>query len=135
MAPEPMGDGQELRRPIAGWAVHLFTASGVVISLLAFDALLREQWHEVLRWLLLALAIDGVDGTLARAVNIRLSVPRIDGAALDLIVDYLNYVLIPALLMWRAGLLPEGFELALCGLILVSSLYVFTRRDMKTDDG
>lgn len=122
-------------RPLFGWLVHLFTATGVVISLLAIDALLQEQWREALLWLLLALGIDGVDGTLARAVRIKEAVPRIDGDALDLIVDYLNYVLIPALLMWWAGLLPRGFELPLSALILLSSLYVFTRRDMKTDDG
>lgn len=118
-----------------GWLVHLFTASGVVISLVAIDALVRQQWREVLLWLLLALAIDGLDGTLARAVRIKEAVPRIDGDALDLIVDYLNYVLIPTLLMWWAGLLPAGFELSLSALVLLSSLYIFTRHDMKTDDG
>lgn len=122
-------------RPLLGWLVHLFTASGVVISLLAIDALLREQWREALLWLLLALFIDGIDGTFARAVRIKEAVPRIDGDALDLIVDYLNYVLLPTLLMWWAGLLPQGFELPLAALILLSSLYVFTRRDMKTNDG
>lgn len=130
-----MEDHDAERRPVAGWAVHTFTASGVIISLLAIDALVREQWREALLWLLLALAIDGIDGTLARAVRIKQAVPRIDGDALDLIVDYLNYVLIPTLLMWWAGLLPAGFELPLSALILLSSLYIFTRRDMKTDDG
>ena len=127
-------DGRPVK-PALGWAVHLFTASGVIISLLAIDALLRHKWREVLLWLLLALVIDGVDGTLARAVRIKESVPRIDGEALDLIVDYLNYVFIPTLLMWRGGLFPDSIELPLSAMILLSSLYVFVRRDMKTDDG
>lgn len=135
MHPHSKKAGSGAVGPLLGWLVHLFTASGVVISLLAIDALLRQQWREALLWLLLALAIDGIDGTLARAVRIKEAVPRIDGDALDLIVDYLNYVLIPTLLMWWAGLLPPGFELPLSALILLSSLYIFTRRDMKTEDG
>ena len=120
---------------LPGWAVHLLTASGAVLALLALAAIDRQSWREALLWLLLALVIDGVDGSLARAARVTERVPRIDGAALDLIIDYLNYVLVPTLFMWRADLLPEGFELALASLILLSSLYVFVRRDMKTEDG
>lgn len=117
------------------WGVHLLTSAGAILALLAIDALWRDAWHETLFWLFLALAIDGVDGTLARKLRVSERVPRIDGAALDLIVDYLNYVLVPTLLIWRADLVPENLAMPICALILISSLYVFVRRDMKTDDG
>lgn len=117
------------------WGVHLLTSLGAILALLAIDALWRDAWHETLFWLFLALAIDGVDGTLARKLRVSERVPRIDGAALDLIVDYLNYVLVPTLLIWRANLVPANLALPICALILISSLYVFVRRDMKTDDG
>jgi phosphatidylcholine synthase len=131
-----MTDGSGRRRwGAAAWAVHLFTASGVVLALLGIAAVERGDWREALFWMLIALVVDGVDGTLARAVRIGERLPRIDGAALDLIIDYLNYVLIPALLILRAEMLPPAIAFPLAAAILVSSLYVFARRDMKTDDG
>lgn len=84
-------------------------------------------------WLFAALVVDGVDGTLARAARVKEVTPRIDGEALDLVIDYLNYVFVPTLFMWEADLLPS--PLLLAALILISSLYIFARRDMKTDDG
>lgn len=120
--------------PVLAWLVHLFTASGAVLALFALAAIEDENWRLALLWLLAALAIDGVDGTLARRAEVKLRVPRIDGAALDLVVDYLNYVFVPALFIWRAGLVPPDFAPALAAAILLSSLYVFARADMKTED-
>jgi|SRR5688572_20697514 len=121
--------------PIAAWAIHALTASGLVFALLAIEAVGRGDWRVALLWLLAALVVDGIDGTLARAARVDERLPRIDGAALDLIVDYLTYVFVPALLIWRAQMLPHEIALPLVASILVSSLYVFARRDMKTDDG
>ncbi len=117
------------------WLVHLFTASGVVWSLLALLAVIGERWTEALLWLLLALIVDGVDGTLARAARVKEQAPRIDGDVLDLVIDFLGYVFVPTVFMWRAGMLPEPLFVPLAALILISSLYVFARRDMKTPDG
>lgn len=116
------------------WAVHMFTAMGAVLALLALTAVIAEQWRLALLWLFLALAVDGIDGTLARLVRVKERLPRIDGSVLDLIIDYLNYVFIPALLIWRAHLVPEWAAPWLAAAILLSSLYVFARRDMKTED-
>ena len=117
------------------WAVHAFTASGVVLAFLALLAVDRQAWAEALLWLFAALVVDGVDGTFARAVHVRERLPRIDGDALDLVIDYLTYVFIPALFIWRGGYLPQAWALSLVAGILVSSLYTFARRDMKTEDG
>lgn len=124
----------EINRLLA-WGVHLFTAMGLVLALLALEAIDQQRWTAAMLWLLVALVIDGIDGTLARAANVSEVLPRIDGEALDLIIDYLNYVLVPVMLMWRSGALPAGWELPLSALILLSSVYVFVRRDMKTQDG
>ncbi|GGC13248.1 phosphatidylcholine synthase [Novosphingobium endophyticum] len=123
------------RRILAAWAVHLLTASGALWALLALNALWHDDWREVLFWLFIALVVDAVDGTLARAMQVSDYAPRVDGASLDLVVDYLNYVLVPAMLIWQSQLLPESVALPLSALILISSLYVFVRRDMKTTDG
>ena len=118
-----------------GWLVHLFTASGAVLALLALAAIDREDWRIALLWLGAALVIDGVDGSLARAVRIKARVPRIEGETLDLVIDYLTYVFVPTLFIWRAGLVPEPLALPLAAAIQLSSLYVFARTDMKTPDG
>jgi phosphatidylcholine synthase len=120
---------------IAAWAVHLFTGSGVVLALLALAAVQRGRTFEALLWLALAGLVDGVDGTFARAVHVCERLPRIDGDALDLVVDYLTYVFVPALIIWTGDYLPAAWALPLTAAILVSSLYVFARRDMKTEDG
>jgi len=119
----------------AAWGVHLLTASGVVLALLALDAVQRGDNEIALLWLGAAMIVDGIDGTLARSVNVRERLPRIDGEALDLVVDYLTYVFVPALMIWQGGFLPGPIAMPLTAGILVSSLYVFARRDMKTDDG
>jgi phosphatidylcholine synthase len=122
--------------PLAlAWGVHLVTAAGAALALLAIAAVFRDAHREALLWLLAALAVDGIDGSLARAAKVAERTPRIDGAALDLVIDYLTYVVIPALIIWRLGVLPDALALPLSALILMSSLYVFARRDMKTDDG
>jgi phosphatidylcholine synthase len=130
---EPNSSGAG-RRPIA-WAIHLLTASGAVIALLALAAVEGDRWREALLWLLAALVIDGVDGTLARWAEVKKQLPQIDGSALDLVVDYLTYVFVPAWFLWRFGAFPAAVALPFVALILLSSLYTFARRDMKTDDG
>lgn len=119
----------------AAWSVHLFTSLGVVIAFLSLLAIERGEPREALLWLLLALGIDGIDGSLARAAHVRQRLPRIDGEALDLVIDYLTFVFLPVLFIWRGGYLPGSLAMPLCAAILSSSLYVFARRDMKTDDG
>jgi phosphatidylcholine synthase len=121
-------------RSAPAWAVHALTATSALFALLALDAVLGEDWRLALLWLLCALAVDGIDGTLARAVNVKQRTPGFDGAALDLIVDYLTYVFVPTLFIWRAGLVPEGWALPLAALIQYSALYHFARSDMKTED-
>jgi phosphatidylcholine synthase len=116
------------------WLVHLLTATGAIWALLALAEILDRDWAMALLWLLVALAVDGVDGSLARWAQVKSRAPRIDGEALDLIVDYLNYVFVPTIFMWRAGLMPADLAPWLAAAIQVSSLYLFTRRDMKSPD-
>ena len=122
-------------RTAAAWGVHLFTGSGVVLALLALLAVEERRFGLALLWLLVALAIDGIDGSLARWARVKERAARIDGDTLDLVVDYLTYVFIPTLFILRAELVPPSLALLLAALIQYSSLYLFARTDMKTDDG
>ena len=133
-APEGEDAPVPAARRLAGWAVHLLTASGAVIAFLALLAVVEGDGREALLWLCLALVVDGVDGPLARRVGICEAVPDFDGAALDLIVDFLTYVFVPCLFLWRFGMLPGALALPLCALVLLSSLHLFAKTGMKTED-
>lgn len=122
-------------RGVAAWSVHLLTATGVIFALLALRAVDAGKELAALLWLGVALIVDGLDGTLARAAKVRDRLPNIDGEALDLVVDYLTYVFVPALLILRGDYLPGILAGPLTAAVLVSSLYVFVRKDMKTEDG
>lgn len=123
------------RRRVAAWLVHLFTASGAVFGLLTLSAIHREQYILAF-WLMgWAIAIDAVDGILARQARTTIAAPKIDGALLDNIIDYLNYVVAPAFLLLEAGLLPaNGWQYIGSALIVLSSAYQFTQPDAKTKD-
>ena len=117
------------------WLVHGFTATGALWALLALMAVEERDWTMALVWLAIALFVDGVDGSLARWARVKEKAPRIDGDTLDLVIDYLTFVLVPTLFLWRAELIPLSLAPWLAGAILISSLYVFARTDMKTDGG
>jgi phosphatidylcholine synthase len=125
------------REPIpifVAWAIHVLTASGAVLAFFAFLAVERELWRQALLWLGAALIVDGIDGPLARWAGVARRTPAISGATLDLVVDYLTYVFVPAILIYRAGLLPASFAPLAVAAILISSLYTFSRTGMKTAD-
>jgi phosphatidylcholine synthase len=119
------------------WAaalVHVFTALGAVCALLAMHAVFSGAWEAAFAWLGVALVIDGVDGTLARKAKVHFWLPRFSGDRLDLIIDYLTYVFVPALALLQAGFLRGAWGLALAGFILLSSLFHFSDTASKADD-
>jgi len=123
-----------MRAILPAAAVHGFTALGVVCALLALRAALAGDWEGLFVWLGIALLIDGVDGTLARLTNITAVLPRFSGERLDLIIDYLTYVFVPALALLLGGFLEGTFGVLLASLILLSSLFHFSDTESKTPD-
>jgi phosphatidylcholine synthase len=122
-------------RLAAAWSVHLLTASGTVLAFLALRAVDAHRFGDAFRWLLIAMAIDCVDGTLARAAEVKRVLPWFDGTKLDDIVDYLTYVVVPIVLLHEAGMLPTGSAGVLCAAApLLASAYGFCRTDAKTSD-
>lgn len=118
----------------AAWSVHLLTASGVVWGLLALDAAIAGRYGAALRWMFVAVLVDGLDGPLARRFQVARVLPGVDGALLDNVVDYFNYVVVPAVLIQRAAALPEGLGLAGAAWICLASAIQFSRSDAKTAD-
>ncbi|WP_439887701.1 phosphatidylcholine synthase [Pseudomonas sp. MBLB4123] len=116
------------------WTVHAVTASGVILALLALLAVLDGRPQTCLLWLGLALLVDGLDGTLARKFDVKGVLPHFDGVTLDLVIDYLTYVFIPAIFVYRFVPLPDYTLLPAVGLILLSSLFCFCNVNMKSQD-
>lgn len=122
-------------RVIAAWAVHAFTLTGVIWATLALLALFDDEPRLMWLYLGIALVVDGVDGTLARKAEVRTYAPNFDGVILDSIIDYLTWTLIPALFLFREGLLGDGAAaLILLLLINVSSMFCYANTKMKTGD-
>ena len=100
-----------IRKTLA-WGVHLFTASGAVWGFLALLAVFHHEWKSAFLWMTLAMLVDGLDGLLARKFDVKTYANGLDGALLDNILDYLNYVIVPALFLIEADILPAPFRLA-----------------------
>ena len=114
--------------------VHLFTASGAVFAMLAMLAAANHQWSLMFLWLVVAFAVDGVDGPLARRFDVKTYAPRFDGVLLDLIIDYLTYVFIPAFALFESGLLPGWTGWVTIIIITFASAMYFCDGNMKTKD-
>ncbi len=121
-------------RKALAMGVHLFTATGAIWGLLALVAIFRHEWRLAIFWMILAMFVDGFDGMLARWADVKTYARNIDGALLDNILDYFNYVVVPALFLVEADFLPEGFRWAGAIAILLTSAYQFTQVDAKTDE-
>jgi phosphatidylcholine synthase len=134
MDPNTPPKGKTPALTAAAFAVHVFTACGAACALLALVAAVRNEWGTMFTWLGLALVIDGVDGTLARRLHVAKLLPRWSGDVLDLVVDILNYVFVPAYALAVSGLLPSHLAIALGILIVVTGSLYFADGLMKTSD-
>ncbi len=136
---EPITSKQEIPRAtpaarIAAFSVHVFTALGAGVALLALLEAVREHWAGMFFWLGLALIIDGVDGPLARRLDVARLQPNWSGEVLDLVVDFVTYVFVPAYAITASGLLlPLAAPLLGAGIAVSGALY-FADRRMKGAD-
>ncbi len=116
------------------FAVHVFTACGAACAFLALLAAVRQAWPNMFVWLGVAVLIDGIDGTFARWLRVAEVLPRWSGDVLDLVIDILTYVFVPAYALAASGLLPPSLSTALGLLVTVTGSLYFADRQMKTPD-
>ncbi|HMR98960.1 MAG TPA: CDP-alcohol phosphatidyltransferase family protein [Anaerolineales bacterium] len=123
-----------LRKTLA-WSVHLFTATGAVWGFLTLLAIWESNFKLAIVYIVIAMLVDGFDGMLARLFHVKEYAQGVDGGLMDNIIDYLNYVVVAALLLIRVpDLMPEGFAMAAAISILLTSAYQFAQTDAKTDN-
>ena len=115
--------------------MHLFTTVGVVLGALALQEVLDGRPDLAIIWLMATLVIDAVDGPVARALGVKERLPQIDGYVLDLVIDYVTCVIVPAAFMYEFEVVPRNaFGLAILGFMVLTSAIWFSRTDMMTDD-
>lgn len=112
----------------------MLTATGAVFAMLAMLAAHDEKWGLMFTWLVVAFAVDGIDGPLARKYNVKANAPQYDGVLMDLIIDYLTYVFIPAYALFKSGLLPGWTGWIAIIVITFASVVYFADTRMKTKD-
>jgi phosphatidylcholine synthase len=121
-------------RRLAAFAVHIFTACGAALALLAMIAAVRGEWVTMFLWLSVALLVDGVDGAFARTLKVAEVLPNWSGDTLDYVVDFTTYVFVPAYAITTSGLLPDVAAVPLGCAIVVSAALYFADLRMKTAD-
>ncbi|WP_371228849.1 CDP-alcohol phosphatidyltransferase family protein [Roseovarius sp. 2305UL8-3] len=123
-----------MSKSLKAYAVHLFTATGAVFAMLAMLAAVDGKWDMMFLWLVVAFVVDGIDGPLARRYQVNKYAANIDGNILDMIIDYMTYIFIPAFALFKSGLLPgwTGW-FAIIVITFASALYLVDTR-MKTKD-
>jgi len=115
-------------------SVHLLTATGAVFAMLSLLAAVEARWDMMFLWLVVAFFVDGIDGPLARRYDVRSNAPEFDGVLLDLIIDYLTYVFIPAYALYASGLMGGWTGWAVLFVITFASAMYFADTRMKTKD-
>lgn len=119
---------------LRAFVIHIFTACGAALGFLALIFASGGHWAAMFSCLGLALIVDGVDGLLARAFKVAEVLPRWSGETLDLVVDFVTYVFVPAYAIGASGLLPEGLAIPAGVVVVISGALYFADREMKTHD-
>ena len=121
-------------RIAAAWGVHLLTASSAPAGLLAILAIIDGDLRRAFLWMAYAIAVDAIDGTLARLVRVKEVLPFVDGSRLDDLADYVTYVVVPAFFVVRTGLVPAGASIPVASAMMIASSYGFAQTSAKTAD-
>lgn len=117
---------------IRAFTIHVFTACGAALALLALIFATGGHWAAMFVCLGMALIVDGLDGPLARAFNVAELLPRWSGEGLDFVVDFTTYVFVPAYAIAASGFLPDALAIPAGMIIVISGALYFADREMKT---
>jgi phosphatidylcholine synthase len=116
------------------FSVHLLTASGSFLAFVSLVAASEERWTAMFWWLGLALLVDGIDGPVARKLEVKEILPTWSGELLDNIIDYVTYVMIPAFALYQRGFMGERLSFLAAAIIVVSSAIYYADTGMKTKE-
>lgn len=130
MIEQPPGSSRRAR----AFSVHLLTAAGAGLALMALFEAVQGRWSAMFGWLGVALVVDAIDGPIARKMKVTQTLPHWSGDTLDLVVDFTTYVFVPAYAIAASGLIVPSLASPLGFAIVVSGALYFADLRMKTDD-
>ena len=119
---------------ILGFLVHLFTGFGIIAGFFSLISVINNDQANAFLWLGLAFLIDSIDGTLARKFDVKKNLPNIDGKMLDSIIDFFNYVIIPALMIYWFKLVPDQFLILIPSILIFISIFSYANLNVMTSD-
>ena len=132
---EPLAPQYTNRHIRNAWAVHVLTASGVIVGFVGLTSVIEGHARAAILWLVGALVLDGIDGPIARKLDVRNRIPTLNGNSLDLIIDYFTCTIVPVAFLSRFDILPSKTVGPLGFVILSVSALWMSRTDQETDDG
>jgi phosphatidylcholine synthase len=130
----PEGAGKDKGNRVLAYGVHVLTAFGAALGLLALQAVFAGDLAQAFAWLGVALVVDVVDGPLARRFAVKSYATRYDGAQLDLVVDFVTYVFVPAAMLLGPEVVAQPYGLVAGLIVTLTSALYFADTGMKTDD-
>jgi phosphatidylcholine synthase len=119
---------------LLAWAVHIFTASGVIFCFISLVAMTQADFRSAFLWLYLALIVDGFDGMMARAAKVEEHLPRIQGKIMDHLIDFIGYAFLPAYFFYVSDLMPEDWRWLGTGVVLLTSIIYYAKEGMVSSD-
>jgi phosphatidylcholine synthase len=131
---ELLSDRECRRRRLMGLTIHAVTASGAIAGFLGLQAVMDGHVRSALLWLIVCQVLDGLDGPIARKIDVVRHAPHFDGHILDLVVDYVACVVVPVAFMIKMNLLPSAWQIWIAALIIFTSALWFARNDQETTD-
>ena len=121
-------------RKVMAWSVHAFTASGILFAFLAILAVQAHDYKAVFIYLGIAFGIDAIDGTLARAAEVKKVLPHFNGESIDHVIDFTTYAVIHAYFIYTTQFLPPSLYILGIGIILLAACYYYGKQTYITPD-
>ncbi len=135
------------RSALWAFSIHILTASGAFLAFLSIVAAAEYDFQKAFFWLGMALIVDGVDGPLARKLEVKKWWPHWSGDTLDNVIDYATFVMIPAFILYQSGLLDltdvngdkeellsKFTSFTAAAVIVITSAIYYADTRMKTED-
>ncbi|UCE23570.1 MAG: CDP-alcohol phosphatidyltransferase family protein [Candidatus Zixiibacteriota bacterium] len=114
---------------------HVITLVGLGFAALAALAIFDGRYSAAARYLLLVLAVDRIDGTLARKLKVKDKFPGTSGEVLDIITDLVGLTFVPMLLFARTGLFIDGTAPILVAAASMAASWKYSRKEGFLEKG
>ncbi len=114
---------------------HLLTLTGLGLAAAALMSILTDRFDAAARFSLLVLAVDRLDGTLARKLKVKEKFPGTNGEVLDIITDLVGLTFVPMMLFWQTNLFIPGAGAAVVIGAAMAASSKYSRKEQFLKNG